>query len=258
MSTGKVGQSFVGETDFNKLSAPGAFALCANGLVKMNPGELSQNTRHNRRSNKKPQKKWKCLTLSRERDPHSSRILCVCVFVCVYFCVCLCVCLSYLLVCVLVWVCVCVCVCEREREGGSRRQNLLKLISAIAIFLVWRESAKMWGFFFLNTFEHVYPLSSSPISSSNCIICLTYSVTYCSNEREKKASCFVCLSLKGNFDHKNETKDNEKKISSFLKVTFQTLSLYWQSVLPAGDNPINHKSEKEQICFKFQACLASI
>ena len=37
MCTGKVGRSFVGETDCNKLSAPGAFALCANGFGETDP-----------------------------------------------------------------------------------------------------------------------------------------------------------------------------------------------------------------------------
>jgi len=135
-----------------------------------------------------------------------------------------------------VW-CVCVCVCERvwvcvresERESErSRRQNLLKLISAIAIFLVWRESVYedvarylqlhfFFFFFFLNTFLHL-PLSHP----SNCIICLTYS--YLLFQRKKEGKLFCLSSLKGNFDHKNETKDN-KKYLLFFKVTSQTLSL---------------------------------
>ena len=35
MCSGKVGQSFVGETNSEKLSTHGAFGLCANVLVKL-------------------------------------------------------------------------------------------------------------------------------------------------------------------------------------------------------------------------------
>ncbi len=144
------------------------------------------------------------------------------------------------------WVCVCswerewknyvccACVCVKERESvcwGSRRQNLLKLISARAIFWFGASlSTKM------RLYNHFFSsLSPSSISWILPLIVLfvLLTLTYCSNER-KKGKLFCLSSLwKAILTTKTKRKTTKniffflkRHVENFLSIDNQS---WWQS-----------------------------
>ncbi len=57
------------------------------------------------------------------------------------------------------------------------------------------------------------------------VLFVLLTLTYCSKREKKRGKLFCLPSLKGNFDHKNETYKKTKKYLLFFKVTSQTISL---------------------------------
>ena len=84
------------------------------------------------------------------------------------------------------------------------------------------------------------------------VLFVLLTLTYCSNERKKEASCFVCLLWKAILTTKTKRTKRQKKYLLFFKVTSQTISLLTISLCSRSSKFNNSLKNKNTTTIKIR------